>query len=74
MIETPFPTMRAMLAEKKVDIDSGVLPFSLDPELRKIASPLFTQKEAIGVTQMVGVDRAQVVYRQEPRRHARLHG
>jgi sulfonate transport system substrate-binding protein len=52
VIETPFPTMRAMLTEKKVDIIPGVLPFSLDPELRKIATPLFTQKEAIGVTQM----------------------
>jgi sulfonate transport system substrate-binding protein len=29
-----------------------VLPFSLDPELRKIATPLFKQSEAIGVTQM----------------------
>jgi sulfonate transport system substrate-binding protein len=52
VIETPFPTMRAMLAEKKVDIIPGVLPFSLDPELRKIATPLFKQSEAIGVTQM----------------------
>jgi NitT/TauT family transport system substrate-binding protein len=33
--------MRAMLAEKKVDLVPGVLPFSLDPELRKIARPLF---------------------------------
>jgi sulfonate transport system substrate-binding protein len=53
VIETPFPTMRAMLAEKKVDIVPGVLPFSLDPELRKIATPLFKQSEAIGVTQMI---------------------
>lgn len=53
IIEAPFPTMRAMLAEKKVDIIPGVLPFSRDPELRKIATPLFSQKEAIGVTQMI---------------------
>src|ERR1039458_215033 len=33
IIETPFPAMRAMLAEKKVDLISAVLPFSLDPEL-----------------------------------------
>ena len=38
VIEAPFPTMRAMLGEKKVDIVPGVLPFSLDPELRKIAT------------------------------------
>lgn len=53
VVEAPFPTMRAMLAEKKVDIIPGVLPFSLDPELRKIGRPLFKQSEAIGVTQMI---------------------
>jgi len=53
VIEAPFPTMRAMLAEKKVDLVPGVLPFSLDPELRKIAAPLFRQSDAIGVTQMI---------------------
>lgn len=53
VLETPFPTMRAMLAEKKVDIIPGVLPFSLDPELRKIARPIFTQREAIGETEMI---------------------
>lgn len=53
MLETPFPTMRAMLAEKKVDLVPGVLPFSLDPELRKIGTPLFKQSDAIGVTQMI---------------------
>jgi sulfonate transport system substrate-binding protein len=53
VIEAPFPTMRAMLAEKKVDLVPGVLPFSLDPELRKIATSLFRQSDAIGVTQMI---------------------
>jgi sulfonate transport system substrate-binding protein len=53
MIEAPFPTMRAMLAEKKVDMIPAVLPFSLDPELRKIARPLFNQRDTIGVTQMI---------------------
>ena len=53
VLETPFPTMRAMLAEKKVDMIPGVLPFSLDPELRKIARPVFTQREAIGETEMI---------------------
>ena len=53
VIETPFPTMRAMLAEKKVAIVPGVLPFSLDPQLRSIATPLFRQSDAIGVTQMI---------------------
>jgi NitT/TauT family transport system substrate-binding protein len=53
VIEAPFPTMRAMLAEKKVDLIPGVLPFSLDPELRKIARPLFVQRDAIGETEMI---------------------
>jgi len=52
-VEAPFPTMRAMLAEKKVDMIPAVLPFSLDPELRKISRPLFNQRDAIGVTQMI---------------------
>src|SRR5262249_27950929 len=53
VLETPFTTMRAMLAEKKVDMVPGVLPFSLDPELRKIGRPLFRQSEAIGETEMI---------------------
>jgi ABC-type nitrate/sulfonate/bicarbonate transport system substrate-binding protein len=53
IVEAPFPTMRAMLAEKKVDLIPAVLPFSLDPELRKISRTLFVQRDAIGVTQMI---------------------
>jgi NitT/TauT family transport system substrate-binding protein len=53
IVEAPFPTMRAMLAEKKVDLIPAVLPFSLDPELRKISRTLFIQRDAIGVTQMI---------------------
>jgi NitT/TauT family transport system substrate-binding protein len=53
VVEAPFPTMRAMLAEKKVDMIPGVLPFSRDPALRSIARPLYKQSEAIGVTQMI---------------------
>jgi NitT/TauT family transport system substrate-binding protein len=51
VLEAPFPTMRAMLAERKVDLVPAVLPFSHDPELRKIARPLFTSAEAVGVSQ-----------------------
>jgi len=53
VIEAPFPAMKAMLAEKKVDLIPAVLPFSLDPELKKIARPLFTSADAIGVSQFV---------------------
>src|SRR6202040_2762826 len=41
MIEAPLPTMRAILAEKKADLVPLVVPFSFDPELRRIAKPLF---------------------------------
>jgi sulfonate transport system substrate-binding protein len=53
MVESPFPTMRAMLSEKKVDMIPAVIPFSYDPELRKIARTLFVQRDAIGVTDMI---------------------
>jgi NitT/TauT family transport system substrate-binding protein len=53
IIETRFPTMKAMLMEHKVDFVATPLPFSQDPILRKIARPLFTQKEAMGQTQML---------------------
>lgn len=53
IVEAAFPNMGAMLAEKKVDLISGVLPFSLDPKLLKIAHPLFTQKQAVGRTQFI---------------------
>jgi NitT/TauT family transport system substrate-binding protein len=51
VVEAPFPGMRAMLAEKKVDLIPTVLPFALDPELKKIAHPLFSLTDAIGVSQ-----------------------
>jgi sulfonate transport system substrate-binding protein len=52
-IEAPFPAMAAMLAEKKVDLVPGVLPFSLNPALREASNVLFTQKEGVGRTQMI---------------------
>jgi sulfonate transport system substrate-binding protein len=53
VVEAPFPAMRAMLAEKKVDLIPAVLPFSYDPALQSIARDLFVQKDAVGVTDMV---------------------
>ena len=53
IIEAPFPAMKSMLAEKKVDLIPTVLPFALDPELKKIARPLFTVHDAIGVSQFI---------------------
>jgi len=51
IVEAPFPTMRAMLADKKVDLVPAVRPFSADPELRRIAQPLFHAGNALGVSQ-----------------------
>jgi sulfonate transport system substrate-binding protein len=53
VVESPFPTVRAMLSEKKVDMIPAVIPFSYDPELRKIGRTLFVQRDAIGVTDMI---------------------
>jgi len=53
VVESPFPTMRAMLAEKKVDMIPAVVPFSYDPELRKVGRTLFVQRDAIGITDMI---------------------
>ena len=51
VIEAPLPAMRAMLQEKKADLVPSVLPFSLDPEMKKISHTLFTTKDAVGPTQ-----------------------
>ena len=67
VIEAPFPAMKAMLAEHKVDLIPGILPFALDPEMAKIGTTLFTAKDAIGVSEFVTLPGAQAVHRQEPR-------
>jgi NitT/TauT family transport system substrate-binding protein len=53
VVEAPFPAMRAMLAEHKVDLIPAVIPFSYDPELHKVARDLFVQRDAIGITDMI---------------------
>jgi sulfonate transport system substrate-binding protein len=53
MVEAPLPTMRAMLADRKADLVPLVLPFALDPELRRIARPLFHNRDVVGVTQLL---------------------
>jgi sulfonate transport system substrate-binding protein len=52
IVEAPFPTMRAMLAERKVDLIPGVPPFSTHPEMRKLGRTLFTEADAIGVGEL----------------------
>jgi NitT/TauT family transport system substrate-binding protein len=53
VVEAPLPTMRAMLAEKKAALVPVVLPFAVDPELRRIARPLFYNRDVVGVTQLL---------------------
>ena len=53
IVEAPFPVLKSMLNDKKVELIPAVLPFSADPELQKISRVLFTQKDAIGQTQMI---------------------
>ena len=45
--------LRRMLAERKVDLIPVVLPFAVDPELRRIARPLFYNRDVVGVTQLL---------------------
>src|SRR5215831_4347459 len=53
MFEVQLPNMKAVLMEKKADLIMAVLPFSMDPGLLEIARTLFTQREAVGTTQMI---------------------
>lgn len=54
VIEVAFANMKAVLAERKVDLISvGTPQFSWDPEVRSIARPLFTQRDAFGKTDLV---------------------
>ena len=52
-VEAPFPTMKAILKEKKADLVPTVPPFSFDPELKAAARVLFDSKDAIGVSQFI---------------------
>jgi sulfonate transport system substrate-binding protein len=53
LIESAFPNMKSELIDHKVDLITGVTPFSQDPQLRAAARDLFVQKDAIGVSQMI---------------------
>lgn len=52
IIESPIPTMPAMLMEKKVDLIALPLPFTDDPKTRAATRTLFTQRDAMGITQL----------------------
>ncbi|HLI22631.1 MAG TPA: ABC transporter substrate-binding protein [Stellaceae bacterium] len=53
LIEIGLPNERAALAEHKVDLITSAIPFSQDPALRSIARTLFTQKDALGPSEMI---------------------
>jgi len=50
VVEAGFGAMKAMLLEKKVDLIPAAPPFHNDAELRKNATVLFTQRDAMGET------------------------
>jgi ABC-type nitrate/sulfonate/bicarbonate transport system substrate-binding protein len=52
IIEAPIPTLPAMLMDKKIVTFAAVLPFSANPKLKAISHTLFTQGDAMGVTQL----------------------
>ena len=52
MVEVKLPNMKAMLAERKVDLISSVPPFVYDPELQEMSRRLFTVHDTLGKTQM----------------------
>jgi len=53
VIEAPFPTMPAILNDKKADLVTAVLPFALNPLLNQIGMPLYDQTEGLGASQFV---------------------
>ena len=53
IVEVAFPNMRAALNERKVELIGTGLPFAQDPALRAAARTIFTQREAIGRTEMI---------------------
>jgi sulfonate transport system substrate-binding protein len=52
IIESPIPTLGPQLLEKKVDLVALPRPFTADPKLREATRTLFTQGDAMGVTQL----------------------
>jgi ABC-type nitrate/sulfonate/bicarbonate transport system substrate-binding protein len=53
VIEAPFPTMPALLKDKKADLVSAVMPFALSPVFKDIGHILYDQTEGLGPSQFV---------------------
>ena len=52
IVEAKIPTMAAMLKDRKVEMIALSLPFSASPDVRATTRTLFTQAEAMGVTEL----------------------
>jgi sulfonate transport system substrate-binding protein len=52
VIEAPFPTMKAVLLDGKADMIVATTPFVFDPELQAKARVLFTQRDAMGTSEL----------------------
>lgn len=50
IVEAQFPTMKGLLLDKKADLVIAVKPFTQDPALQEGARDLFTQRDAVGMT------------------------
>jgi NitT/TauT family transport system substrate-binding protein len=53
VIEAPFPTMPALLKDKKADLVSAVMPFALNPLLKEHGKVLYDQTEGLGASQFL---------------------
>src|SRR5262249_24351172 len=52
VIEAPLPVMRGLLCDRKADLVPNIPPFSMHPDMLKIARSLFTQADGIGVGEL----------------------
>jgi sulfonate transport system substrate-binding protein len=52
VVEAPIPQMPAMLMDHKIDLMALPLPFTANPKVREAARTLFTQGDAMGITQL----------------------
>ena len=51
VIEAPFPTMAALLKDKKADLVSAVMPFVMNPVFKEEGKMLFDQTDGLGRSQ-----------------------
>jgi sulfonate transport system substrate-binding protein len=56
IIEAPFPAMKAMLGEHKIDIAMTPQPFAKDQGLRDMTRTLFTMGDAVGRMQLISLN------------------